>query len=150
MKRSVSSLGVALLAMAGVAGAGQPGALTMGEKSAMFYFSKPVGMSSARRQEAVSFGLRLQQGSPLALQRSVPLLDLRFRADGRKSVSGAGVLMFDSFESLRWGSSTGSSFHEHPWGWGFAIGAGLLGAACVLKAGICDGGSDEGYTPPTG
>ncbi len=80
MKRSVSSLGVALLAMAGVAGAGQPGALPMGEKSAMFYFSKPVGMSSARRQEAVSFGLRLQQGSPLALQRSVPLLDLRFRA----------------------------------------------------------------------
>ncbi len=150
MKRSVSSLGVALLVMAGVAGAGQPGALPVGEKSVMFYFSKPVGLSSVRRQEVVSFGLRLQQGSPLALQRSVPLLDLRFRADGRKSVSGAGMLMFDSFESLGWGSSTGSSFREHPWMWGAAIGAGLFGAACVFGVGICDGGSDDGYTPPTG
>lgn len=150
MKRSVSILGVALLAMAGVASAGQPGALPAGEKLVMFYFSKPVGLSSTRRQDAVSFGLRLQQGSPLALRRSVPVLDLRIRADGRKSVSGAGVLMFDSFESLSLGSSTGNSFHEHPWGWGFAIGAGLLGTACVLKVGICDGGSDDGYTPPTG
>lgn len=150
MKRNVSGLGVALLAMAGVANAGQPGSLPAGEKSVMFYLSKPVGASSSRRQDVVSFGLRLQRGSPMDLQRSVPLLDLRFRADGRKSVSGAGVLMFDSFGSLGWGSSTSSSFQEHPWLWSAAAGAALVGAACALGVGICDGGASEGYSPPTG
>ena len=113
----------------------------------MLYFSKPVGASASRRNDPVSFGLRLQQGSPMALQRSVPLLDLRLRIDGRRSVSGAGVLMFDS---MNWGSSTGSSFREHPWMWGAAVGAGLLGAACAFEVGICNGGGGEGYTPPTG
>lgn len=150
MKRNAWGLGVALLAMAGVAAAEQPGTLPTGGKSVMLYFSKPVGGALTRRQDAASFGFRLQQGSSMAVQRSVPLLDLRWRADGRKSVSGAGVLMFDSFEPLRLGSSTGSSFHEHPWVTGIAIGAGVLGAACVLNLVICDGDGSDGYTPPTG
>lgn len=153
MKPSVCGLSVALLAMAGVAGAGQPGGLPASQKSMMFYFSKPVGPSASGRHDPVSFGLRLQRGSPVALQRSVPLLDLRYRADGRKAVLGAGVLMlesFDSFESLRWGSSTGSSFRERPWLWGVAIGAGLVGAACALEVGICNGGGSDEYSPPTG
>lgn len=150
MKRSVLGLTAALLAMAGVAGAGQSGSPPAGEKSVMLYFSKPVGLSANRRNDSLSFGLRLQQGAPLAVQRSVPLLDLRYRADGRKSVSGAGVMMFDSFQSLQWGSSTGSSFKERPWLWGAAAAAGLLGAACVFNVGICDGGGSDGYTPPGG
>ncbi len=144
MKRMVCGLLAALLAVSGVANAGQPGSQPGRERAVMFYLSKPVGLTVRGKQQPVSFGLRLQQGTPMDWQRAAPLVDFRLRADGRRTMEGGGVLMLDSFDS------GGGSFTGRPWLMVLAIAGGAAALACILNA-ICDGGSnDDGYTPPTG
>jgi len=144
MKRLVCGLMAALLATTGVASAGQPGSQPVSERAVMFYLSKPVGLSARGKQQPLSFGMRLQQGTPLDWQRAVPLVDFRLRADGRKTMEGGGILMLDSFDS------GGGSFTGRPWLMVLAVAGGAAALACILNA-ICDGGgSDDEYSPPTG
>jgi len=143
MKRVFCGLMAVMLTVSGVAGAGQSGQ-PASEKAVMAYLSMPVGVSARGKQEPLSFGLRLQQGTPMHWQRAVPLLDLRFRADGRRTLSGGGVMMLDSFDS------GGGSFGGRPWLLVLAVAGGGAALACILNV-ICDGGgSDDEYTPPTG
>ena len=147
MKRVVCGLMAVLLSVSGVSNAGEPGRRATGEKAVMLYLSMPVGVSARGRQEPMSFGLRLQQGTPLGWQRPVPLLDYRLRADGRRTLQGAGVMMLDSFDS------GGGSFNGRPWLMVLAVAGGAAALACILNA-ICDGGGDDEdeytYEPPTG
>jgi hypothetical protein len=145
MKRMICGLSAAMLAITSVASAGQPGSQPASERAVMFYLSKPVGLSMRGRQEPLSFGLRLQQGKPMDWRRAVPLVDFRFRADGRRTMEGGGILMLDSFDS-----GTGF-FGNRRWLAILATAGGAVALACILNAGICDGGSgDDEYTPPTG
>lgn len=146
MKRIVGGLMAVVLAVSGVSHAGEPGTRVVNEKAVMAYFSVPVGASSRGRQQPMSFGLRLQQSAPLGWQRPVPLLDFRLRADGRRTLQGAGVMMLDSFDS------GGGSFAGRPWLMVLAVAGGAAALACILDA-ICDGGGDDEestYNPPTG
>ncbi len=149
MKRIVCGLMAALLTVSGVSHAGELGRQPVSEKSVMLYLSMPMGPSARGRQEPLSFGLRLQQSTPLTWQRPVPLVDFRLRADGRRTLQGAGVMMLDSFDS------GGGSFTGRPWLMVLAVAGGAAALACILNA-ICDGGGDDDddgeptYTPPTG
>ncbi len=143
MKRVVYGLLAAMLTVSGVAGAGERGQ-PVSEKAVMVYLSMPVGLSARGKQEPMSFGLRLQQGNSMNWQRAVPLMDFRLRADGRRTLSGGGVMMLDSFDS------GGGSFSGRPWLMVLAVAGGGAALACILNA-ICDGGdSDDEYTPGGG
>jgi hypothetical protein len=144
MKRMMCGLLAVVLTVTGVASAGEPGRQPMSEKAVMVYLSMPMGPSARGRQEPVSFGLKLQQGSPVNWQRAVPLVDFRLRADGRRTLQGGGVMMLDSFDS------GGGSFAGRRWLMVLAVAGGAAALACILNA-ICDGGgNDDGYTVPTG
>jgi hypothetical protein len=146
MKRVVCGLMAALLSVSGISSAGETAMRAVSERSVMAYFSVPVGPARGR-QQAMSFGLRLQQSTPFAWQRPVPLMDLRLRADGRRTLHGAGVMMLDSFDS------GGGSFSGRPWLMVLAVAGGAAALACILNA-ICDGGGDDDdeytYEPPGG
>jgi hypothetical protein len=143
MKRMVCGLLAVMLSVSSVAG--ESGRQPASEKALMVYMSVPMGPSARGKQEALSFGLRLQQSTPMNWQRPVPLMDFRLRLDGRKTLQGVGVMMLDSFDS------GGGSFSGRPWLLALtAAGAGAA-LACLLSVGICDGGDDEyEYTPGGG
>jgi hypothetical protein len=144
MKRIACGLMAVMLTVSGISNGGEPGRRAVNEKAVMAYFSMPMGPSARGRQEPMSFGLRLQQGTPLGWQRPVPLVDFRLRADGRKTLRGAGVMMLDSFDSV------GGSFSGRPWLVALAVGGGAAALACILDVICGDDGDDDYDYEPTG
>lgn len=122
-----------------LAGAAEPLYAPQTGKALLLYVSKPLSSSTGTRREPMSLGLRLQQSPTRAALRPVPLLDWRYTFDGRRSLSSAGVLMYDSFQPVK----------EHPGLAALAAAAAAAGLACLAEIGICDGGgSEDTYTPP--
>lgn len=125
-----------------VATAAEPAFQPQSGKALMLYVSKPVSSALWTRREPLSFGLRLQQSPAYALQKPVALLDWNYALGGRRTLSSANVLMYDSFRPVR----------EHPGLAALAVALAAAGVACAAELGICDGGSssEETYTPPGG
>jgi hypothetical protein len=141
MNKANVLLTCALLATAGVAQAADPWQQAMSERGLMLYVSKPVNSGTLRKPERAMFGMRLQQRSMLAMNHSVPLLDLRYTLGGRRSALAAGTLMWDS-------STTGPlESLDNPVAKVAVIGALALGLACVTEVGICKGKSSSSESP---
>ncbi|MBK6673285.1 MAG: hypothetical protein IPG49_07275 [Proteobacteria bacterium] len=141
MRKTRFLLTCVLLATAGVAQAADPWQHATSERGLMLYMSKPVNSGNLRRPERMMFGMRLQQRSILALNHSVPLLDLRYTLGGRRSALAAGTLMWDS-------STTGPlESLDSPVAKVAVIGAVVIGLACVTELGICKGKSSNSESP---
>jgi hypothetical protein len=150
-----------LLGIAASASAIEPVQEGPREKALMFYFSKSFGGPTTQPARPVNLGLRLQHTSPLDLNQSVSLIDLRYALDGRGTLALAGVPALslrlglgDEEGSDSSGNSSSASTkisNRHP-GWtAVAIVGALLAGACLFEFGVCEGDSDDPdstYEPP--
>ena len=145
MKAVVTFLAAALLtATVASADSSQPGGAPERNRAVMLYFAKSFGSTQKQNRTPLAFGLRLEQGAPLELHRSVAIADFRYSLGGVREIHTFGALAMrlgdDEVGKPSSSSSSGLPIKEHPVATGVVIGLGILGLACATETGLCKGG----------
>lgn len=147
MKPLVLIVCTALVSVATPASAAEPLSAPERDKQLMLYFAKSFGSTQRQNRMPFTYGLKLQQSSPLDFRRTIDVVHLRLSGAGRSSLLLAGTLSFDSTGESSQDSSDDSSnvawSMKHKGMTITLVGLGLIGLACLAKWQICE--SSDGY-----